>query len=160
MEAPHEVGFSPEWDTLGANKSSVTNKTNSPRKRSKYTSRACNRCKEKKVRCNGQRPCNQCKSRSGTICCYGTSESPNLALRLDGQPACKDANIEATTAELPAHLMLVNRLSHSFFIDTNARCSLRKQLIPRWQECWPTTRVARHRSISDEEVRFSARTDF
>lgn len=43
-----------------------------PRKRAKYVERACNRCKKKKVRCDGQMPCNQCETRGRRDCCYGS----------------------------------------------------------------------------------------
>ncbi|KKA19809.1 C6 transcription factor [Rasamsonia emersonii CBS 393.64] len=59
-------------------KPSESNSTVVPekRKRSKYIAKACNECKRRKIRCNGQQPCQRCGRRM-VECIYAVDSSVN-----------------------------------------------------------------------------------
>ncbi|KIX10236.1 uncharacterized protein Z518_01317 [Rhinocladiella mackenziei CBS 650.93] len=48
------------------------------RKRDRYTTHACNRCKAAKVRCDGRLPCAYCAARDPTTCHYSAQRLPSF----------------------------------------------------------------------------------
>ncbi|CAI7595256.1 unnamed protein product [Penicillium manginii] len=66
-----QTSADPEWDKVTAiDDAQDENEPERPRKkRRKYIARACNECKRRKIKCNGQAPCQRC-GRQRLECVY------------------------------------------------------------------------------------------
>ncbi|KIW78498.1 hypothetical protein Z517_08335 [Fonsecaea pedrosoi CBS 271.37] len=69
-----------------------------PRKRSRYTPHACEKCKAAKVRCDGRLPCKYCASRDAT-CLYSAQAPPNFQVQ-EARPEDDERKFEAEVSAL------------------------------------------------------------
>ncbi|OAP56058.1 hypothetical protein AYL99_09237 [Fonsecaea erecta] len=69
-----------------------------PRKRSRYTPHACEKCKAAKVRCDGRLPCKYCASREAT-CLYSAQAPPNFQVH-EHRPEDDERKFEAEVSSL------------------------------------------------------------
>lgn len=73
-----------KWPPLNTPRTSSEDNAR-PRKRARYVTEACTRCKAQKVRCDGQLPCCHCSTRNPEQCHYqyASGRLPEHGLRTD-----------------------------------------------------------------------------